>query len=594
MYPYGLIGNCQTSALIGLNGAVEWMCAPRPDSPPVFGRLLDPDGGHFSITSAIPSGEIQTEQRYLPNTNILLTTVTMPNGDAFQITDFCPRFEQYGRIYRPAALFRLVEPLQGTPAIRLSCRPVSGWEKTPVQPVRGSNHLRYEIRGELLRLLTNMPLTYLCEETPVALTQKFYFGLTWGLGIEDDLVKVTHDFLEQTMRYWRIWVKNCSVPLLHQQEVIRSALALKLHCFEDTGAILAALTTSLPEQPGGPRNWDYRYCWLRDAYFALTAFHNLGHFEEMEAFLKFLLNIAHTHEHSRDRLRPVYTLSQNLPLPETEHPNWAGYQGGVPVRSHNQAAEHVQNDAYGEMILTFTPIFFDERYSDLRSKDLDTLLAHLAKLCARSIGQPDAGLWEIRNGWQEHSFTNLMSWAGLERLERIKQAGHLESISMDLTNARIHAADALLRGVHGGALKNGPADSSDDAALAQLTILGYPNRQLCESTVLHITRELSLRHGSEETGFFYRYVRKDDFGKPEGAFVICSFWIAQALARLGRIPEARTILDQVLDGANHVGLFSEHFIPSTNTQCGNFPQAYSHVGLINAAFAVSPPWSDVL
>jgi GH15 family glucan-1,4-alpha-glucosidase len=594
MYPYGLVGNCHTSALIGVNGSVEWLCAPRSDSPPVFGRLLDPAGGHFSISSLVPSTELATEQRYLPNTNILLTTVTLPNGDAFQITDFCPRFEQYGRIYRPAALFRLVEPLQGTPAIRVSCRPVSGWEKTPATPVRGSNHLRYDIRGESLRLLTNMPLTYLCEETPVALTQKFYFGLTWGLGIEDDLVKVTHDFLEQTTRYWRTWVKNCSVPLLHQQEVIRSALALKLHCFEDTGAILAALTTSLPEQPGGTRNWDYRYCWLRDAYFALTAFHNLGHFEEMEAFLKFLLNIAHTHEHSRDRLRPVYTLSQGLPLPETKHANWAGYQSSAPVRSHNQAAEHVQNDAYGEMILTFTPIFFDERYGDLRTKDLDTLLAHLAKLCMRSIGQPDAGLWEIRNGWQEHSFTNLLSWAGLERLERIKQAGHLGSLSLDLTGARIHAAEALLRGVHDGVLRNGPTDSSDDAALAQLPILGYPNRELCESTVLHITRELSLRRGSEDTGFFYRYVRNDDFGKPEGAFVICSFWIAQALARLGRIPEARTILDRVLVTANHVGLLSEHFIPATNTQCGNFPQAYSHVGLINAAFAVSPPWSDVL
>jgi len=180
MYPYGLVGNCQLSALIGLDGAVEWMCAPRPDSPPVFGRLLDPDGGHFSIASAIASTEIKTEQRYLANTNILLTTVTLPNDDAFQITDFCPRFEQYGRIYRPAALFRLVEPLQGIPAIRMSCRPVSGWEKTPIHPVRGSNHLRYDIRGESLRLLTNMPLTYLCEETPVALTQKFYFGLTWA------------------------------------------------------------------------------------------------------------------------------------------------------------------------------------------------------------------------------------------------------------------------------------------------------------------------------------------------------------------------------------------------------------------------------
>lgn len=594
MYPYGLVGNCHQSALIGVNGSVEWMCAPRPDSPPVFGRLLDPDGGQFSIASPLPPSALKTEQRYLPNTNILRTTVTLPNGDAFQITDFCPRFEQHGRMYRPAALFRLVEPLQGTPAIRVSCRPVSGWNKVPVPPVRGSNHLRYEIRGEVLRLLTNMPLTYLCEEIPVALTQKFYFGLTWGLGIEDDLVKVTHDFLEQTARYWRTWVKNCSVPLRHQQEVIRSALALKLHCFEDTGAILAALTTSLPEQPGGPRNWDYRFCWLRDAYFALTAFHNLGHFEEMEAFLKFLLNIAHTHEHSRDRLRPVYTLSQGLPLPETEHPNWSGYQGSAPVRSHNQAAEHVQNDAYGEMILTFTPIFFDERYVDLRTRDLDALLAHLATLCVRSIGQPDAGLWEIRSGWQEHAFTNLLCWAGLERLERIKQAGHLPSVSAGLTAGRIQAEDALLRAVREGAVRNGPTDPSFDAALAQLPILGYPNRPLCETTVTHITRELALRIEGGETGFFYRYIRDDDFGKPEGAFVICSFWIAQALARLGCVQEARAILDRVLVAANHAGLFSEHFIPSTKTQCGNFPQAYSHVGLINAAFAVSPPWSDVL
>ncbi|MFO0706330.1 MAG: glycoside hydrolase family 15 protein [Nitrospira sp.] len=594
MYPYGLIGNCQMSALIGTDGSLDWLCAPRPDSPPVFGRLLDPDGGHFSVAPGTPDLRIATHQEYLLNTNILVTSITLSNGDAYRITDFCPRFEQYGRMYRPAALFRIVEPLRGTPAIRVSCRPVSGWEKTPVHAVRGSNHLRYEIRGELLRLLTDMPMTYLCDETPVALTRPLYFALTWGLGIEDDLVKVTRDFLEQTARYWRTWVKHCSVPLLHQPAVIRSALTLKLHCFEDTGAILAAITTSLPEQLGGRRNWDYRYCWLRDAYFALSAFQNLGHFEEMEAFLTFLLNIAHTHEYSRDRLRPVYTLGQGLPLPETEHPNWAGYAGSAPVRSFNQAADQVQNDAYGEMILTFAPIFFDERYVDLRTRDLDGLLGHLAQLCIRSIGQPDAGLWEIRAGWQPHAFTDLLCWAGLERLERIKQAGHLTSLAVDLTEARTRAATSLLRSVHHGGLRNGPADLSYDAALAQLPILGYPDRQLCESTVLDIVRELTLTQNGRDTGFFYRYIREDDFGKPDGAFVICSFWIAQALARLDRLPEARTVLDHVLTAANHAGLFSEHFLPATSTQCGNFPQVYSHVGLINAAFAVSPPWHTVL
>ncbi len=594
MYPYGLIGNCHMSALVSAAGSVEWMCLPRPDSPPVFGRLLDPEGGHFAITCSAPPEQVVSSQRYLPNTNILVTTVSLHNGDSFQITDFCPRFEQYGRMYRPAALFRIVEALSGTPSIRVSCRPVSGWDKEPVRPVRGSSHIRFEIRGDILRLLTNMPLTYLADETPVALTQKLYFGLTWGLGIEDDLLKVAHDFLDQTARYWRTWVKNCSVPVLYQQEVIRSALALKLHCFEDTGAILAALTTSLPERVGGGRNWDYRYCWLRDAYYALSAFNNLGHFEEMETFLKFLLNIAHAHEHSRDRLRPVYTLGQGLPLPETEHSNWKGFQGSMPVRSHNLAVEQVQNDVYGEMILAFAPIFFDERFYDLRTREHEALLAHLAALCAKSIGQPDAGLWEMRSGWQEHSFTNLMCWAGLERLERIRRAGHLSSLALDLSAARIRAAEALLRAAKDGALRNGPRDDSYDAALSQVAILGYPNRPLCEGTTLHIIRELAVLHGGQTTAFFYRYLREDDFGKPESGFVICSFWIAQALSRLGRAAEAKAILSGVLSAANNLGLLSEHFLPSSHTQCGNFPQAYSHVGLINAAFAVSPPWSEVL
>jgi GH15 family glucan-1,4-alpha-glucosidase len=594
MYRYGLVGNCQVSALISASGSLDWMCLPRPDSPPVFGRLLDPDGGHFAITATAEPHDVTSSQQYLPNTNILVTTVSLRNGDSFRITDFCPRFEQYGRIYRPSALFRIVEAVSGTPSIRVSCQPVSGWDKEPVHPVRGSSHVRFEVRGELLRLLTNLPLTYLCEGTPVALTQPLYFGLTWGLGIEDNLLKVTHEFLDQTARYWRTWVKNCSVPVLHQPDVIRSALALKLHCFDDTGAILAALTTSLPEQPGGTRNWDYRFCWLRDAYYTLSAFQNLGHFEEMEDFLKFLLNVALAHEQSRDRLSPVYTLSQGLPLPETTHSNWQGFDGSQPVRSQNQAAEQVQNDVYGEMILTFAPIFFDERFYDLRTRELESLLGHLANLCARSIGQPDAGLWEMRHGWQEHSFTNLMCWAGVERLERIHQAGYLRGLSLNLTDARIRAAEALLRGSKEGAVRNGPADDSYDAALAHVAILGYPNRELSEATMTHIVKELAVHNGDRHPGFFYRYLREDGFGKPEAAFVICSFWIAQALARLGRTEQAREILSETLTAANHLGLFSEHFILSSRTQCGNFPQAYSHVGLINAAFAVSPPWSDVL
>ena len=594
MYQYGLIGNCQISALISAEGSIDWLCLPRPDSPPVFGRILDQEGGQFSISSSVPTSETTTKQHYLPNTNILVTTVSLPNGDAYQITDFCPRFLQYGRVYRPAALFRIIEPLSGSPSVRVSCKPVSGWDKTPVRFVRGSSHLRYEMRGEYLRLLTNMPLTYLCGETPVMLTSKMYFALTWGIGIEDDLVKVSHDFLDQTTKYWRTWVKHCSIPVIYQQEVIRSALALKLHCYEDTGAILAALTTSLPEEPGGPRNWDYRYCWLRDAHFSLSAFYNLGQFEEMEGFLKFLLNVGYAYEQSQDRLAPVYTLSQDLPIPETEHSNWHGFLGSQPVRSHNQAAEHVQNDVYGEMILTLAPIFFDNRFFDLRTKDHEALVANLVRLCERSISQPDAGLWEIRNGWREHSFTNLMCWAGLDRAHRMQRAGFLNDLATDLDAARTRATNALLQATKDKAVRNGPLDDSYDASLAQLAILGFPDRVVCDTTITQIKETLAVRRDGKETGFFYRYLRQDDFGKPQSSFVICSFWVVQALAKLGRLSEAKQIMNQILTGANDVGLFAEHFVPDTRVQLGNFPQAYSHVGLINAAFAVSPPWSDVL
>lgn len=591
MYPYGLIGNCQVSALISNNGSVDWLCLPRPDSEPVFGRLLDPDGGDFSITFSDATNILST-QRYVENTNILITEMKDPSGARFRITDFCPRFQQFGRMFRPHSLFRIVEPLEGTPSLRVKCAPVDGWSKNPVHQSRGNSHLRFDMRSETLRLTTNMPLTYLTESTPFLLEEKTYFALTWGSSIEEDLVQVSERFLNQTMEYWLTWVKHCSVPTLFQREVIRSALALKLHVYEDTGAILAALTTSLPEEPGAERNWDYRFCWLRDSYFVLSAFHSLGQFEEMEGFIRFLLNIAHRSDQSDGRLAPVYTLSQELPLPEAIHENWAGYENSGPVRSLNQAAEHVQNDVYGEMVLTLSPIFFDERFSQLRTKEHEDLLAHLGKLCVDTLSVPDAGLWEVRNGWQEHSFSNLMCWAGIERIERIQKRGFLKNLKFDPKVEREKAEKAILNAVKNGVLTNGPTDGTMDSALSLLSVLRFPGQDLAQSTLTEIRKVLAA-DGKGEC-FLYRYIRGDDFGKPDSAFVICSFWVAQGLAQLGRKEEARQILTRLLDAANEVGLYSEHFKPAQKRQLGNFPQAYSHVGMINAAFEASPPWSDIL
>ncbi|MBI2519977.1 MAG: glycoside hydrolase family 15 protein [Bdellovibrio sp.] len=593
MYPYGLVGNCQISALISKKGSIDWLCLPRPDSDPVFGRLLDVDGGHFSISLATHDVDVTT-QYYLANTNILITEIRGSNNERFRITDFCPRFEQYGRMFRPMSLFRIVEPISGSPFIRVSCKPITGWKKDEAKFIRGNSHVRFEFREDNLRLTTNMPLTYLCEESPFALKEKLYFGLTWSSAIEEDLIQVCERFFQHTQDYWKTWVKHCSIPSLFQAETIRSALALKLHCYEDTGAILAALTTSLPEEPGVERNWDYRYCWLRDAHFLLSAFHNLGHFEEMEGFLKFFLGIAQKFEISKDRLAPVYTLSQGLPLPEIRHSIWRGYNGYGPVQTNNQAAEHVQNDVYGEMVLTLAPIYFDERFVHLRTKDHENLLANLARNCACSISQPDAGLWEVRSGWQEHSFTNLMNWAGLERTLRIQNNGHLKLSQFNAKDAQDQAFAAVEKAAREGSIRNGPNDTSFDSALSLATILRFPREKLCLATVRDIQKHLALGTSRPQSSFFYRYIRNDDFGKPSSAFVICSFWLAQALARLGYKKEASDILEDAIQASNHLGLFSEHYRPHSRTQLGNFPQAYSHVGLINAAFAVSPPWSEIL
>lgn len=588
MYPYGLIGNCQASALVSQNGSVDWLCLPQPDSPPVFGRLLDPDGGHFSVELESGGGMVTAHQEYLPNTNVLVTHLSGADGAALRITDFFPRFAQHGRMYRPNALFRTIEPVSRSPAVRISCRPVSGWEKQPVTPIRGNSHLRWDMRNDSMRLVTNMPLTYLLGESVFTLTEPIYLALTWGFGIEEELPGLARRFLDQTVDYWRTWVKHCSIPTLYQRETIRSALALKLHCYEDTGAILAALTTSLPEENGNGRNWDYRFCWLRDSYFVLSALHNLGHFEEMEGFLKFLLNMAQ----GEGPLHPVYRLDLSLPLPEREISDWAGFQGNGPVRENNQAAEHTQNDVYGEMILTLAPIFLDERFYHLRTAEHQALIARLARSCENLISKPDAGLWELRNGWQEHSFSNLMHWAGLERASRMQAAGFLTMLD-DVRPGLARAEAALLQSVVGGSLRNGPIDPTFDAALLQLPLLAFPDKNISQTTVIDIARELAFDPDALE-GYLHRYRRHDDFGTPKAAFVVCSFWLVQSLARMGHIERAEQVMRSAMVAANGLGLFAEHFIPAEKSQRGNFPQAYSHVGQINAAFAISPSWNTYL
>jgi GH15 family glucan-1,4-alpha-glucosidase len=580
----GLIGNCQLSALVRRDGAIVWCCMPRFDSPPILGSLLDDaEGGKFAIG---PAAHQLGVQRYLPNTNVLETRFEAPDG-TFRVLDFAPRFMQYERSFRPTKLVRIVEPISGTPRIRVLCDPVLGWSRKRPRSELGSHHVAYHGYPSELRLTTDAPLSYLNDE-PFALTGRKHFVLAWGDPVEQPLEALCDRFLRETVRYWQQWVKHCDIPPIFQEEVIRSALALKLHCFEDTGAIVAAMTTSLPEAPGSGRTWDYRYCWLRDSYYTLGAFQLLGHFEEREQFLQFLINVASSAPDLD--LAPLYRIDGKTDLGELVLDDWPGYAGEKPVRVGNAAALHKQLDVFGEMVLALTPLFLDARFREQVTPPVLDLVTRLARRAVSVAGQPDAGIWEFRDEWRPQTFSSLMCWAAADRMSRIARL-HQPSIAEEFAVAATKIRSELLANAVDAKRGNLVADyggNEVDAALLQavaLRLLPADDRRMA-ATVEAVRADLEYR------GWLKRYRTDDGFGVPVVAFTLVTFWLVEALARLGRADEARTILERVHDIESPLGLLSEDLDPTSGVMWGNFPQAYSHVGLIHAAFAASPRWPD--
>jgi GH15 family glucan-1,4-alpha-glucosidase len=582
----GVIGNCQFSALVERTGAIVWCCLPRFDSEPVFSTLLDHEGGGRFLVG--PAAPLSGTQRYWPNTNVLETRFEAADG-SFRVVDFAPRFVEHGRLFRPTQLFRLIEPIEGTPRIRVTCEPRLGWSKGVPCRVQGSHHVSFSGFGSPLRLTSDIPLSYLGEQ-PFALTDRRHLALTWGAPIEEPLPPLCDRFLKETVRYWIEWVKHCEIPPLYQQEVIRSALALKLHCFEDTGAIIAAMTMSIPEAPGSGRTWDYRYCWLRDAYYALGAFRLLGHFEERENFINYLLNVA---AGTTDlRLAPLYRVDGSSELQERVLENWPGMGGEGPVRVGNAAAGHVQNDVFGEMVLALAPVFLDERFSAERSKATLALLERLARRAIGLAGTPDAGIWEYRTEWQPQTFSSLMSWAGADRMARVA-AQHAPALEAEFRDAATRIRDEMVARAWNGELGAFAATYGGrdlDASLLQIATLRLlpPGDSRVKASVD------AIRRGLSQEGWLFRYRLDDGFGCPVVAFIICTFWLAEALAATGRVEEAREVMHQVRPALSPLGLLSEDYETTSLRMWGNFPQAYSHVGLIHAAFAASPRWGDIL
>jgi GH15 family glucan-1,4-alpha-glucosidase len=581
----GLIGNCQLSALIERSGSVVWCCLPQFDSEPVFGRLLDPSGGEFAIE---PADGQKGRQRYLENTNILETVFDAPGGQ-FRIIDFAPRFSQQDRMFRPTLLVRIIESLKGTPHIRIRCEPRLGWSKQPPSVSHGSGYLEFGGFPASLRLASDIEPAGLGGQV-FALSGRKHLVLSWGTAIEEDLSLLCARFFSETTRYWQRWVKHCNIPPHYQQEVIRSALVLKLHCFENTGAIIAAMTTSIPEAPGSGRTWDYRYCWLRDSFYVLDALRLLGHFEEREHFIQFLLRI--TANEPGLNLKPLYTVDGGSNLEERLLENWAGFNNDGPVRVGNAAALHQQHDVFGELVLALTPVFIDDRFQQERTPEALELVQRLAHKAIKLAGTPDAGIWELRKEWRPQTFSSLMCWAAADRTSRIVHRFAPEQATAFRNAAdKIHAeiiAQTWLENRGGFASEYGGADL--DASLLQMVPLKFLDGGDARlgKMVNAIRSELGMN------GWLLRYRNDDGLGVPSVAFVICTFWLIEALAMTGNRSEAANIMRRVHDVLSPLGLISEDRDTTTGTMWGNYPQAYSHVGLIHAAFAASPRWSEFL
>ncbi len=589
------IGNCQISALVDRAGAIVWSCVPRVDGDPVFCSLMNGDNRDEGTWRIELVGQVSATQAYIRNTPILLTRLDAEDGSAVEVLDFCPRHEGKGRMYRPVAIGRIVRPVAGNPRIRVVLTPMRDYGAARAETTHGTNHIRYLTGPQALRLSTDAPVGYILEGRPFRVEDDLHFFLGPDEPFAGPLREDIRRMEQATRGYWQRWVRGLATPVEWQAEVIRCAITLKLCQHEETGAIVAALTTSIPEAPHSERNWDYRYCWIRDSYYTVQALNRLGALDVLEKYLAYLRNIVDAA--MGGQIQPLYSVMGVAELHETAAPALAGYRGMGPVRIGNAAYLQIQHDCYGQIVLPTVQGFIDQRLLRMADdRDFESLEA-VGEVAFEMHDQPDAGLWEFRTRQEVHTYSAVMSWAACDRLamaadwlgkpERAAEwRERAEAIRAKIDTEAWVEGDSEGEGGHYGA-----SFESDylDASLLQMVELRFlaPDNPRFLSTFAAV--EEQLRRGD----FMLRYAAEDDFGLPETAFNVCTFWLIEALHLVGRSEEARELFETMLSHTTASGLLSEDLDFVTGELWGNFPQTYSLVGVINCAGLLSKPWRDV-
>lgn len=581
---YGIIGNCLTSALISKNGSIDWCCMPKFDSPSIFARLLDEEnGGSFSF-EVDESYEIS--QKYIPKTNILVTSFVNEDA-AFEVRDFMPRYyEDSGKLNTPLVIIRYLVPLKGTPKFKVKYNPKIGYAKEEtISRIKDEYIKSHTIEGmyDSVYLYSNFDYNSILEEKELTLTEDSFFLLSYYEKILEQSISRCFLQFQRTYAYWLNWSEKTTNYKLYNKEIRRSALVLKLLTYEKTGAVLAAATTSLPETIGEVRNWDYRFCWIRDASMVLKVLFELGHVDSAQRFMNFII---HTVPNKGDKMQIMYGINSETILTEYSLDHLSGYENSRPVRIGNAAYVQKQNDIFGILIEIIYKQFLYFKNTLEHSEELWMIVNQSVRVVEENWMNPDKGIWEHRAEDRHFTFSKLLCWVAVDRA--IKIAGLIHKTAMieqwELLRDAIYNdiyEKAWNEEVQAYTQSYGSTDL--DAAILLMEEYGFIDAKEPRyvSTVKAIEKELS------RDGLMYRYKNRDDFGLPSSSFTICSFWLINSLYKIGQKKKAHQYFEQILSYSNHLGLFSEDIDFESKRLLGNFPQAYSHLALIQTAINFS-------
>lgn len=578
MLPYGIIGNCKTCALIKKDASVEWMCYPTFSSPSIFAKILDKgNGGSLEIK---PIGKYQIKQRYLDNTAILETTF-ISSRNSFQVIDFLPRYRKltknkYQKLVKQNRLIRIIKPLKGTPKIKIIYNPKPNYAKRDctLREVKDN----FICKNTDISLISNIEFNHINKQETIELNQTKYLIVGKKDQAEDFSVRRCLTLLNATKRYWKRWVNSLILPKKHQDLIIRSAITLKLLTFSQTGAIIAAATTSIPEEIGSRRTWDYRYCWIRDSVFCADALKKIGRRYEAKKLLKFFIDRILEDK----RIQIMYGIKGETKLTEKILDHLEGFKNSKPVRIGNAAYNQVQHDIYGEIIDLMYLYFVYYQYEEKMTIKQWQFLKHIVNLIKRNWKNKDSGIWEFRGLHDHYTFSKLMCWVGVDRAIKIAQHFNKDNLVQKWVGLKEEIFESIIKKDFTIAYGKKELDASL-LLMAYHEFLPKSNPRLIKM-IKEIYKKLRYNY------LVQRYNMTDDLGKSKSAFTICSFWLVDALYYIGEEEKARKIFNNLIKKSNHLGLFSEDIDLKTKKLIGNFPQAYTHIALINSAILLSE-WS---